>query len=68
MNPLVGILSPTLRRWAYILFSLAGVVVGALTVLDVEVGKAPDLLAYLGTALGLVAASNTPTPDPEEEP
>ena len=66
MNPLVGLFSPLVRKWLYIIYSLAGVIVGALAVLDVDVQKAPDLLAYLGTALGLVAASNVPTPDTDE--
>lgn len=46
------------RRWVYSLYSLAGVAVGALAVADVQVGKAPDVLAYLGVALGITAATN----------
>lgn len=50
------------RRIAYALFAAAGVLVGALNVADVNTGKATDVLAYLGAALGLVAASNTQPP------
>lgn len=61
MNPLHEIVPAAYRRYLYAAFSLACIVVGALAVADVEVGKAPDVLAYLGGALGLVAASNTPS-------
>lgn len=59
MSPLTDVLPAVWRKRMYLLFALAGVVVGALTVAGVEVGKAPDVLAYLGVALGLTAASNT---------
>lgn len=66
MNPLVGALTPQLRKWLYALYALAGLVVGVLAAADVDVQKAPDVLAYLGVALGLTAASNVPTPDTDE--
>lgn len=59
-NPLTDILPPAARKYLYALYFVAVVVVGALAVAEVSVGKAPDVLAYLGGALGLVAASNTP--------
>lgn len=55
------------RRWVYSLYSLAGVVVGALAVADVQVGKAPDVLAYLGVALGITAATNAVETKPDDE-
>jgi prepilin signal peptidase PulO-like enzyme (type II secretory pathway) len=66
MNPLVGILTPQLRKWLYTLYALAAVIVGALAVADVDVQKAPDVIAYLGAVLGFTAASNVPTPDTDE--
>lgn len=66
MNPLVGILSPRARKYLYALYALAGVIVGALAIADVDVQKAPDVLAYVGVALGFTAASNVPTPDTDE--
>jgi hypothetical protein len=59
-NPLVDIIPAGARKYVYALYALAGVVVGALAVGGVEVGTAPEVLAFIGTALGLVAASNTP--------
>jgi hypothetical protein len=66
MNPLTGILSPRARKYLYLTYSLAALIVGALAVADVNVQKAPDVIAYLGVALGLTAASNIPTPDTDE--
>ena len=66
MNPLTDILPAKVRKYVYAVYALAGVVVGALAVAGVEVGKAPDVLAYLGIALGLTAASNTPAPERED--
>lgn len=60
MNPLT-ILPARWRRRFYAAFSLAGITVGALAVAGVDVGTAPDVLAYLGVALGVTAASNTPS-------
>ena len=62
-NPLTGLLSPTVRRYVYAALFLAGVVVACLELADVRTGAAVEIIAYLGTALGAVAASNTPSPD-----
>lgn len=60
MNPLTDVIPAKVRKYIYALFALAGIVVGALAVAGQDVGKAPDVLAYLSIALGLTAASNTP--------
>jgi hypothetical protein len=60
-NPLVDIIPAGGRKYVYALYALAGIVVGALSVAGVDVGTAPEVLAFIGTALGLVAASNTST-------
>lgn len=59
MNPLTDIIPARFRQYIYAAFALAGIVVGALAVAGVDVGKAPDVIAYLGIALGLTAAANT---------
>lgn len=61
MNPLVNVLTPEIRKYVYAAFTLAGIICGALAIAGVDVGKTPDVLAYLGAALGLVAASNVKT-------
>lgn len=67
-NPLNDLLSPTIRKYLYAAYVLAGFVVGALAVAGVDVGKAPDVLAYLAIPFGALAASNvTPTPGPEHD-
>lgn len=65
MNVLTDILPPKVRKYVYAAFALAGIIVGALAVAGVDVGKAPDVIAYVGIALGLTAASNTPAPEPQ---
>lgn len=60
-NPLTDLLTPAVRKYLYAAYTLAVIIVGALAVADLDVGKAPDVLAYLGGALGLVAASNVDT-------
>lgn len=55
-----------LRKTLYLVLFIAGVVVGALQVADVDTGKAVDVIAYLGTALGLVAAGNVQPKNREE--
>lgn len=61
MNTLLTDIIPArFRKYVYAAFTVAGLIVGALAIGGVDVGKAPDVLAYLGAALGLVAASNTP--------
>lgn len=62
-NPLTGLLSPKVRRYVYAALFLAGVVVACLELADVPTGAAVEIIAYLGTALGAVAASNTPSPE-----
>lgn len=47
------------RKAVYALYALAATVVGALNVADVNTGKAVDVIAYLGIAVGAVAAGNT---------
>lgn len=61
MNPLTDILTPTIRKYLYLAWTLATVVVGALNIADVDTGATVDVLAYLGAALGLTAASNVDT-------
>ena len=61
-NPLTDIIPAKARKYVYAVFALAGIVIGALAIAGVDVGKAPDVLAYVGIALGLTAASNTPAP------
>lgn len=60
MNVLTDIIPARFRKYLYAAFTLAGLVCGALAVAGVDVGKTPDVLAYIGAGLGLVAASNTP--------
>lgn len=57
MNALT-LIPERVRQGAYLALFATGVVVGALNVADVNTGKATDVIAYLGTALGLVAAGN----------
>ena len=78
MNPLTNI-PAKYRLWIYSVFSLVGVVIGALDVAHVDsIGSWPldtvkDVYAYLGLALGLTAASNVtrqdvPKPAPKHNP
>jgi len=55
------ILPARYRKTAYALYALAVVVFGALAAAQVNTGHTTDVLAYLGGALGFVAASNTGT-------
>lgn len=57
-NPLNDLLTPQIRKYLYAAYVLAGIVVGALAVAGVDVGKAPDVLAYLAIPFGALAASN----------
>jgi hypothetical protein len=64
---LTDIIPAKYRKVVYGLYAVAVVVAGALAVAGVDIGKAPDVLAYLGGALGVVAAANTaPTPKGED--
>lgn len=58
MNPLTDVLTPGLRKALYALLFVAGVVLGALKIAGVDTGAAAEVLAYVGAALGLTAASN----------
>lgn len=55
------------RKVVYALYALAATVVGALNVADVNTGKAVDVIAYLGIAVGAVAATNTNPPTTRNE-
>lgn len=57
MNPLT-VIPAKYRQYVYLAYTLAVVVAGALAVAGVNTGKTNDVLAYLGAALGLTAASN----------
>lgn len=57
-NPLVNVLTPTIRKYLYAALFLGGVVLGALKILGHDTGNYPQVLAYVGAALGLTAASN----------
>lgn len=59
-NPLVDVIPANVRRYVYAAYFLAGVIVAALAVAGVGVGKSPEVLAVIGPALGAVAYSNTP--------
>lgn len=58
MNPLQDILTPAIRKYLYAAYGLAGLALGVLTIAGVSTGKTAEVLAYLGVALGLTAASN----------
>ena len=60
MNPLT-LIPAKYRKYAYAAYALAVIVAGALAVAGVDTGKTTDVLAYIGAALGLTAASNVET-------
>jgi hypothetical protein len=60
MNLLTDIIPAAYRRYLYATYALACLIVGALAVGGVNVGTAPDVLAYVGIGIGATAASNTP--------
>lgn len=60
MNIFTDIVPASARKYVYAVYALAGVVTGAFSVAGADVHKVPDVLAYLGVALGIVAASNVP--------
>lgn len=69
MSPLTNILTPTVRKYLYAAFALAGIVLGVCQIVGVETGKAADVLAYLGVVFGATAASNASvTPDADPAP
>lgn len=55
---LKDILPAKYRKAIYSLYAIAVVIAGALAVGGVDTGTTPDVLAYLGGALGVVAAAN----------
>lgn len=57
-NPLVDVLTPTIRKYVYAAYALAGLQLGAFAIAGWDTGKEGGVLAYLGAALGLTAASN----------
>jgi hypothetical protein len=61
MNPLTDIIPEKARKYVYAAYALAGTIVGALVVAGVNVHHAPEVLTFLGVALGATAASNTAT-------
>jgi hypothetical protein len=65
-NPLTGLLPTKVRKFLYAAFYVAGIVLGALQVAEVNTGKAPEVLAYIGAALGLLAANNVRHTPPAE--
>lgn len=62
-NPL-QLIPASVRRWLYLAYGLAGLILGACQVADVEhfgpivTDTALEVLAYVGLALGFTAASN----------
>jgi hypothetical protein len=72
-NPLVGLLTPQVRQTVYVVLALAGVAVAVLKIVfDPDpywLGKAEEVLAYLGTiGIGTLAASNIAASDPQPGP
>lgn len=65
-NPLNDILPDPVRRYVYAAYVVAGLVIGALAVAGVDVGKAPDVMTYLAIPLGALAASNTNSQSPPQ--
>lgn len=59
---LKDIIPPRYRRAVYAAYTLAATVIGALNVAGVSTGKAVEVIAYLGIAVGAVAAGNTNPP------
>lgn len=62
---LTDIIPPSARRYVYAAYAIAATTVGALNVADVGTGKAVEVIAYLGVAVGAVAAANTTRPNAE---
>lgn len=60
MNPLTEIIPAKARQYVYAAFALAGLVLAALQIAGVATGRTADVLSYIGIALGVTAASNTP--------
>lgn len=66
MNLLTDIVPAHVRKYLYALFALAGIIVGALNIADIDTGKAAEVIAYIGIALGITAASNVPASEPRD--
>lgn len=65
-NPLTGVLPTKVRKYLYAAYALAGLVLACLQIAAVNTGKAPEVLAYIGAALGAVAGSNVRHTPPAE--
>lgn len=63
MNPFTDLIPAQVRKYLYAAYFVIGVVLGALSLLGKDVGDWLTVYAYVGTALGLVAASNTNPPE-----
>lgn len=64
---LTDIIPTKYRHLVYALYAVAATTVGALNIADVATGKAVDVIAYLGIAVGAVAAANTQPPKTRNE-
>ncbi len=58
---LTDLIPATARKWVYAIWALIGVVLGSLQVAGQNVDTALAVYAYVSTAVGLTAASNTTT-------
>lgn len=64
-NPLTDILPASVRRYVYALWALIGLVLGAVQAFGSDPSWLPGALAvyaFVSTAIGVTAASNTPKP------
>lgn len=65
-NPF-AMIPPKARQWLYLAYALIGLVLGGVQVYglshlgSLDVGKALEVLAYVGIPLGFTAASNMPS-------
>jgi hydrogenase/urease accessory protein HupE len=62
-NPLIDLLNARTRQIIYAVYFVAAIVIGAMAVGGVDIGKADDVLAYLAIPFGALAASNVEVPD-----
>ena len=71
-NPLVGLLTPQIRQALYVGYFMLLLIAGGLEIaLDPDpywLNKGQEVLAYLGGALALTAASNIAKADPQPGP
>ena len=59
MSILVDIIPAKFRRYIYVAYAFIGLILGALAVAGVDVYTATAVYAFIGSALGLTAYSNT---------